>query len=64
MTTTIKALQNVYVALGGSLTDTYEGIADGKPVSDYVTIPDVINAIAEVAATSNEADTPAENTEE
>lgn len=53
MTTTIKALQNVYVALGGSLTDTYEGIADGKPVSDYVTIPDVINAIAEVAATSN-----------
>lgn len=41
------ALQNLYVALGGSLTDTYEDIANGVPVSDYTIKPDIINAIAQ-----------------
>ena len=43
---TIEALQALYVAFGGQLTDTYETIADGVPVSNYVVIPDVIAAIA------------------
>lgn len=47
MDTTIIALQNLYVALGGALTDTYEKIADGAPVANLVLIPDMINAIAE-----------------
>jgi len=50
MNTTIIALQALYVALGGSLTDTYEDIADGIAVSNYVVIPDMINAIAQKAA--------------
>lgn len=49
MNTTIKALQELYVKLGGSLTDTYETIADGAPVSDYVTIPDMIQACTQKA---------------
>lgn len=49
MNTTVKSLQDVYVELGGSLTDTYEEIANGVPVSDYVTNPDVIEAIAQIA---------------
>jgi len=48
MDTTIIALQNLYVALGGALTDTYENIADGAPVANLVIIPDMINAIAEL----------------
>lgn len=50
MDTTVIALKNLYVALGGELTDTYDAIAGGAPVSDYVVIPDVINAIAQKAA--------------
>lgn len=46
----IIALQALYVALGGQLTDTYDAIAGGAPVSDYVIIPDMINAIAAKAA--------------
>ena len=49
MNTTVKSLQDVYVALGGSLTDTYEDIDGGVPVSDYTTIPDVIEAISQLA---------------
>jgi len=49
MDNTIQALQNLYVALGGALTDTYENIADGAPVANLVIIPDMINAIASVA---------------
>lgn len=49
MNTTVKSLQDVYVALGGELTDTYEDIAGGVPVSDYTTIPDVIEAISQLA---------------
>jgi len=49
MNTTVKSLQDVYVALGGKLTDTYEDIDGGVPVSDYTTIPDVIEAISQLA---------------
>jgi hypothetical protein len=49
--TTIQALQGLYVALGGELTDTYEDIANGIPVSDYKVIPDMINAIAQKVPT-------------
>lgn len=42
---TIKSLQDLYIKLGGSLTDTYSTIANGIPVSDYTTIPDVIDAV-------------------
>lgn len=50
MDNTIDALKNLYVALGGSLTDTYDDICNGAAVSNYVIIPDVINAIAELKA--------------
>lgn len=59
MDTTVKALQTLYVALGGTLTDTHDGIADGVAVSDYVTVPDMINAIALQAATATAAELPA-----
>ena len=49
MNTTVKSLQDLYVKLGGSLTDTYSAIASGIPVSNYVTIPDVISAINKIA---------------
>lgn len=45
----VQALKNLYVALGGDLTDTYSSIADGIAVSDYNLTCDVINAIAEIA---------------
>lgn len=45
----VKALQALYVALGGELTDTYEDIADGVPVSDITTIADMIQAVAKKA---------------
>lgn len=54
MNTTVKSLQDVYVALGGELTDTYEDIDGGVAVSDYTTIPDVIEAIAQIAGSSIE----------
>lgn len=47
MDTNVQALKNLYVALGGELTDTYDNIANGVAVSDYAVIPDVINAIAQ-----------------
>lgn len=46
---TIEALKALYVAFGGALTDTYEDIADGAAVSNYVVIPDMIRAIAKKA---------------
>ena len=49
MDSTVKALQALYVAMGGNLTDTYEDIADGAAVSNYTLIPDMINAIAKIA---------------
>lgn len=38
MDTTVEALQNLYVALGGEIAD----------VENLVTIPDMINAIADL----------------
>lgn len=52
MTSTIQALQNLYVALGGNLTDTYEDIDDGATVANLVRIPDMINAIAQLKGTA------------
>lgn len=49
MNTTVEALKSLYVALGGQLTDTYNSIAGGIAVSDYVLIPDAIKAISQVA---------------
>ena len=46
MDNTIIALQNFYLAMGGELTDSYEDICNGDTVNNYVTIPDMINAIA------------------
>lgn len=45
MNTTVQALQNLYIALGGELAD----------VENIVLIPDMINAIAELkgAETTN-----------
>lgn len=45
----VKSLQELYVALGGALTDTYEDIADGVPVSDITTIADMIQAVSKKA---------------
>lgn len=42
----VDALKELYKAVGGSLTDTYESINDGAPVSDYTLISDVIAACA------------------
>ena len=51
----VEALKALYVALGGQLTDTYADIAGGVAVSNYATNPDVILAIAKVAASVKEA---------
>lgn len=48
MDTTVVALRNLYVALGGSADD----------VADLVIIPDLINAIAIVAASATAAELP------
>ena len=45
----VKALQELYVTLGGELTDTYEDIADGVPVSDITTIAEMIQAVGKKA---------------
>lgn len=49
MNTTITALQALYLKLGGSLTDTYDSIANGEEVGNYTTIPDMIEACAQKA---------------
>lgn len=49
MNTTVKSLQDLYVKMGGSLTDTYEGISDGAAVGNYTTIPDMIEAVTQKA---------------
>lgn len=48
MDTTVDALKALYVALGGSADD----------VANVVLIPDMINAIATVAATATAAELP------
>lgn len=47
--TCVSALKNLYVAMGGELTDTYDDIAGGDAVSTYVIIPDCVNALSKVA---------------
>ena len=58
MDTTVNALQNLYVAIGGDIDD----------VSNLVTIPDMINAIAEQVEANKTDETSDEtfdeNTEE
>ena len=49
MNTTVDALKALYVALGGSADD----------VADITIIPDMINAIATVAASATQAELPA-----
>lgn len=49
MDNNMMALLNLYLSLGGNLTDTYDNIANGIPVSDYTVKPDIIDAIAERA---------------
>jgi hypothetical protein len=54
MNTTVESLQALYVELGGKLTDTYSGIANGVQVGNYVTIPDclaAVNALVKSGAT-------------
>lgn len=50
MKRTVKALQDLYVKLGGQLTDTYANIADGIKVGLYKRIPDIIEAVKEKAS--------------
>lgn len=50
MKTTVQALQDVYIQLGGALTDTYAGIAGGVPVGDYIAIPDMVEAVSKKAS--------------
>lgn len=57
MNTTVQALQALYVKLGGSLTDTYDNIADGATVADYATIPDMVDAIAQISKAEPETNT-------
>lgn len=60
MNNTITALQALYVKMGGSLTDTYDAIADGVAVADYSTIPDMIEACAQkVTSGGSSASLPA-----
>lgn len=46
----VQALKTLYVALGGSLTDTHSDINGGSTVGNYTLISDVILAIAKKAA--------------
>lgn len=45
----ISALKDLYTSLGGSLTDSYDDIADGLAVGDYSQIADGICACAKVS---------------
>lgn len=58
MNSNVQALRALYVVLGGELTDTYEDIANGVPVSDYAVIPDVIMAISKKATSGSGSDLP------
>lgn len=64
MNTTVEALKGLYVVLGGQLTDTYADIAGGIAVSDYVLIPDCIQAITQKASTAVKAELPAVTAED
>ena len=43
--TITKVIKALYVKLGGSLTDTISGIANGAPVADYTVISDCVKAL-------------------
>lgn len=58
MTTTVEALKGLYVVLGGQLTDTYSTIAGGIAVSDYVLIPDCVQAITQKVPNAIGAELP------
>ena len=47
--TCVSALKNLYVAMGGELTDTYNDIAGGEAVSNLTIIPDCVNALSKKA---------------
>lgn len=49
MSLTVEALKKLYVKLGGDLQKAYPGIAGGVPVKCYTLIPDMINALEQVA---------------
>lgn len=51
---TVEALKELYKALGGKLTDTYEAIDGGAAVGNYNIIPDCIAALAKIAGGSIE----------
>lgn len=48
----VYALKELYKALGGELTDTYQDIADGAAVGEYSLIADCILAIAQLASSA------------
>lgn len=54
--TTIKSLKDMYVKLGGSLTDTYADIAGEKAVGTYATIPEMIQACTKKAGSGGGKD--------
>ena len=49
--TTLKSLKEMYVKLGGNLTDKYSDIAGGIPVGQFSTIPEMIQACTKKAGT-------------
>lgn len=59
MIITVEALKELYTSLGGELTDTYDSIANGIPVSDYNVIPDVIQALAQKTGGGSGSSLPA-----
>lgn len=58
MKTNLEALKAVYVKNGGSLTDTYEDIAGGAPVSAYKTLKDAIAALSKLTLGGGLPETP------
>ena len=52
--TNLKALKDLYVQAGGKLTDSYEDIFGGYPVSRYTLLADVIEAISRVVGSGGE----------
>ena len=49
MKNNVEALKDVYKALGGELSDTYDDIADGESVGNYVLTSDVVQAVSKKA---------------